>query len=210
MTEQPRDADGRFAEVRASESGAELTTGGGTFYFPPTVGSSRELVDFWSQVQIPDEALVRFREAYRTVSAQAIDTGLAEWDRANPAPTGRRGEEPRAGWESRREQHARALRSTYPTMYTDRVRPLVRLQRIRWQAHSLPEADRQALMAREWVLGSDRGTLDHYAQRYQFDRFADRVLNSPPRDRTDELISLLQDIRFHTDEAGWGARINAG
>lgn len=70
-TTQPRDTAGRFGETVGSEPVVDLASlnlwsDTGTFEFPPAFKDVPHLAKFWSDVEIPDEALLATRTAFET------------------------------------------------------------------------------------------------------------------------------------------------
>lgn len=72
------DITGRFAGHAQEEGTTEvINAADGTFYFPPNFKDAtvEEYLDFWMNVPVPDEALVRFLAAHRAERAKVPDAG---------------------------------------------------------------------------------------------------------------------------------------
>lgn len=58
----------------------------GSFEFPPVPKTAKDLVRFWSSVELPKGAVARFRAAYQERRLKELDAGADEFIRDNPEP----------------------------------------------------------------------------------------------------------------------------
>lgn len=58
----------------------------GSFEFPPVPKTAKDLVRFWSSVELPKGAVARFRAAYQERRLKELDAGADEFIRNNPEP----------------------------------------------------------------------------------------------------------------------------
>lgn len=47
----------------------------GSFYYPPVSATAEHCIRFWSEVEIPDEAIARFTQAYGVMASKALENG---------------------------------------------------------------------------------------------------------------------------------------
>lgn len=101
MVEQPRDprgipTGGQFATSERAEAGLALKPLDGSFLFPPVLNTADDIIDFWTRVEIPDEALARTLRVYRENKAMAVEEwphyawgwyAGHVWAAENPAPS---------------------------------------------------------------------------------------------------------------------------
>lgn len=95
MTDQPRDRAGRYQETLKDDPGQLALDSGaldlgsntdGTFEFPPYLPTAARIIDFWTQVEVPEEVLVATVAAYDARLAAHARALHAKWAERNPKP----------------------------------------------------------------------------------------------------------------------------
>lgn len=91
-----RNADGTYGFGTHSEAEVRLfdTHRGGTFFNPTPPSTAKACVEFWSNVDAPDDAIDRFSRALKVQQAQELNEALTAalesrrivWATANPMP----------------------------------------------------------------------------------------------------------------------------
>lgn len=191
----PSGNGGEFAAKPAPEADVVLDElyreGEGTFHYPAVCRTLDSLMAFWSSVQVPEESLVRFQQAYARLRRGRIDAALERWDQANPEPRGRKHDE----WATRRQEAIDQLEQREPIMYAGIVRPLVRLNRMYFHRSSLRLEEEQEFLAKQFRLPTgDEGTVEELLAKYRTSEYQGVLTTS----RVDEHGELLEQLRRTT------------
>lgn len=146
--EAARTDTGQFGPQARSNPGTNVLGGlwadhGGSFEFPPVLTTFDQVVQFWSTVEVPDEALRSFETAWWSRQAAARDELERQymtdhyWDAQKDREATRAQAEVFA-----REQLAARVR---PVLRAEDVRPLARLVKMVGSARRLPVEQEQRL-----------------------------------------------------------------
>lgn len=134
MTEQPREprgtpTGGQFSHGQRRGANVALAPLDGSFLFPPPMRTAEEIIDFWSRVEIPDEALARMQRVYRDSRESLLRDWPAAawfwyakwvWHEQNPSPPDGANPGEIADWEGR----ARSAQADYEDRVRARVQDL--------------------------------------------------------------------------------------
>lgn len=158
----PRDlANGQFVEPSRTDQGAEVLnmwTAQGTFDFPPVPRTAQDLITFWANVEVPDDAAASLMAAYRWRSYQEIERTLQAvlnqyrqmHPNASPAQINDVSTNNRAEITNR-------VNKKYPELKYVWGPAMVRIVRMNEQAASLPEPDRTTVLSQKVILPGDLG-----------------------------------------------------
>lgn len=152
MPLQPREPSGRFAEGAASDPGQidlwDPTDG--TFEFPPRPRDARDLLEFWSKVEVPEEVLIATQQAYNARRVLEATDILDVWEQQHPKPTG---DTAYRRWYNDRAAYSTAaiddgLDQRYPkVIHKSWLRPLVRATKMYEASNWLPRGEQQIVLA---------------------------------------------------------------
>lgn len=127
--EKARQKTGEFGHQQHSESVVQLNPSpltvpyyrgmGGSFHYPNPMDNAEDAIEFWSTVEIPDDAAYAFHMALSSrlngIYRQRLDEInldlMQPWDQSNPQPSS---EADAQIWQQRREQHFAAIKEQNP------------------------------------------------------------------------------------------------
>lgn len=175
--DQPRDRAGRYQEMLKDDPGQLALDSGaldlgssteGTFEFPPYLPDAARIVEFWTEVEVPEEVLVATVAAYDARLAVHARALRAKWEERNPYPLR---PELVPEWEAQATEWAQT-RLPFPEKIPQLwVLPLVRvakmLESTTYLAGSAPADVKQVKDLRVTFPGGARKTMAQWAAEYQ-------------------------------------------
>lgn len=161
----------------------------GTFHYPPAPRTYDQLLKFWSNVEIPDESLTRFKRGYAENVGRRVQDQVSRWEAENPQPTNQR----RAvDWEQQRDRMQQELTDREPRLYATWVRPLVRLERMYAYSRSMHEPEQAKFLQTRYSLPvGPSGTVEELLDKFRVHEYS-HVLHQTSLDDNDALVQELK------------------
>lgn len=177
VPDQPRDRGGRYQEMLLSDPGQLALDSGaldlgssteGTFEFPPYLGDAAKIIEFWTEVEVPEEVLVATVAAYDARLALHAKKLQAAWEQHNPKPD--RPDLVQA-WQQAATDWARS-QLPFPERIPDLwVRALVKLAKMQestvYLERSKPEDVRQVRSLRVSFPGGQEKTVQQWVEEFR-------------------------------------------
>lgn len=219
--EANRRPDGRFGPGgQMAEASLDLELApDGSFYWPPRLRTAEDVIDFFENVHLPDEAITRFATQYKAVWESREKAArlayaqeqIKEWEKQNPSPLlpGKREQwdiDRQARFEvlSTPNEKSQALgRAHVRNVPAWGMRILARSARMYMHARDeLPAAEREKVFAHEMEFGAgQKSSIGALAKVYWFDQSAVSVTGESAANDALDLREQLRYIEKELDRA---------
>lgn len=202
---------GQFAPEQRQETSVRLfDRDGGTYFNPAPSKTAKHCIEFWGNVQIPDEIIDQVKVAHHRDRVKHVDEIMEnwmgqwreEWPEKNPKPSRKKDV---ADWEQRyRDEHETYRLHVLPQAETERAGQLGRYsapQVIRaWKmVQHIPDGvrwpeERQAVLDHEVELYEGNLTVGQIYSKFRLDRISDATDRIYHADESDRLLEALQQV----------------